>query len=87
MIAVPFNDLTCLGTITEAIAARVEQHDQALVDVAAKYKTTDALIEWIRSLPQRDDDGDNQNESRGSGRGTLLRNARVLAALAKGERT
>jgi hypothetical protein len=64
VIAVPFNDLTCLGTITDEIASRVEQHDQVLVDIAAKYKTTDALVEWIRSLPQRNDDGDKHDGPR-----------------------
>ena len=58
MIGLPFNDLRCLGSITEVIAELVKHQDPALMDLAAKYPTTDALAAWIRTLPQRDDDGD-----------------------------
>lgn len=58
MIALPFNDLRCLSTISELVADLVEQHDPVLVELASKHATTDALAAWIRSLPQRDDDGD-----------------------------
>jgi hypothetical protein len=57
MIGIPFNDLSCLGAITEQIAARVEARDPELVQIAATHPTTAALAEWIRGLPQRDDDG------------------------------
>ncbi|MEO7733331.1 MAG: hypothetical protein ABIY55_20385 [Kofleriaceae bacterium] len=61
MIGVPFdnNDLTCLGSITEIVADLVDSRDPApgLVALAAKYKTTEALAAWIRSLPQRNDEG------------------------------
>ena len=59
MIGVPFdnNDLTCLGTITEAMADLVARRDPLLAELAAKYSTTEALAAWIRSLPQRDDEG------------------------------
>jgi hypothetical protein len=59
VIGVPFedNDLTCLGAITELVAALVGQHDPRLVELAARYPTVQALAAWIRSLPQRNDEG------------------------------
>ena len=61
MIGVPFdnNDLTCLGSITEIVADLVDARDPdpALVALATKYKSTEALAAWIRSLPQRNDEG------------------------------
>lgn len=59
MIGVPFdnNDLSCLGSITEVVAALVTQRDPGLVELAAQYPTTEALATWIRSLPQRNDEG------------------------------
>jgi hypothetical protein len=59
VIGVPFdnNDLTCLGSITEVVAQLVAQRAPKLVELAAQYPTTEALAAWIRSLPQRDDDG------------------------------
>ena len=58
MIALPFNDLRCLGSITELIAEVVKNEDPAIVEIAAKHPTTNSLATWIRTLPQRDDDGD-----------------------------
>jgi len=59
VIGVPFdnNDLSCLGTITEVIADLVARRDPLLAELAATYPTTEALAAWIRSLPQRDDEG------------------------------
>lgn len=57
MIGVPFNDIGCLGAITEVVAELVEHHDQQIVDIAAEHPTTESLAAWIRTLPQRDDDG------------------------------
>jgi len=58
VIAVPFNDHTCLGSITEVVAELVKNQDPAIVEIAAKHPTTASLAAWIRTLPQRDDDGD-----------------------------
>jgi hypothetical protein len=58
VIAIPFNDLTCLGSITEVVAELVKNQDPAIVEIAAKHPTTASLAAWIRTLPQRDDDGD-----------------------------
>jgi len=58
VIGLPFNDLRCLGSITEVIAELVEHHDPIIAELAEKYPTTEALADWIRSLPQRDDLGD-----------------------------
>jgi excisionase family DNA binding protein len=61
MIGVPFdnNDLTGLGSITEVVADLVDSRDPdpALVALATQYKTTAELAAWIRSLPQRKDEG------------------------------
>lgn len=60
MIALPVNDLTCLGTITQEMADRVKANDPAIREIAERHMAcgTGALAAWIRSLPQRDDDGD-----------------------------
>jgi hypothetical protein len=59
VIGVPFedNDLTCLGKITEIIAERVMRRPAWLVELAARFGSTEELAAWIRSLPQRDDEG------------------------------
>ncbi|MCW5803925.1 MAG: hypothetical protein KIT31_16240 [Deltaproteobacteria bacterium] len=58
MIGVPFNDLTCLGSITQTIAGLVQDRDPAIVEIASKHTTTEGLAAWIRTLPQRDDTGE-----------------------------
>ena len=58
MIGLPFNDLRCLGSITEVIAELVKNDDPMLAEMATKHRTTEQLAAWIRTLPQRDDDGD-----------------------------
>ena len=58
MIALPFNDLRCLGSITETVADIVKANEPEIVELAAKHPTTASLAAWIRTLPQRDDDGD-----------------------------
>ncbi len=57
MIGVPFNDLRCLGTITEVVAELVANGDEVVRELASQHATTQSLAEWIRGLPQRDDDG------------------------------
>lgn len=57
MISDPENDGTCLGAITRVVEAMVTARDPQLVELAARYPTTTALIAWIQSLPQRDDLG------------------------------
>ena len=58
MIGVPFNDLRCLGSITEVVAELVTNRDEVIGGIAAKHETTESLANWIRTLPQRDDDGE-----------------------------
>ena len=58
MIGLPFNDLRCMGAITEVIAELVNNRDTAVVEIASRHPTVESLAEWIRGLPQRDDDGD-----------------------------
>lgn len=58
MIGLPFNDHPCLGAITQILATMVEDNDPVLLELAGQYPTTPGLIEYIRSLPQRDDLGD-----------------------------
>ena len=61
MIGLPFNDLRCLGSITEVIAELVKTQDPVIVDIASKHPTTESLAAWIRTLPQRDDDGETKD--------------------------
>lgn len=58
MIGLPFNDLRCLGSITEVIAELVRTRDPIILEIASKHATVESLANWIRSLPQRDDIGD-----------------------------
>ncbi len=58
MIGLPFNDLRCLGSITEVVAELVANRDPLIVEIANQHATTEGLADWIRSLPQRDDDGE-----------------------------
>ncbi|MEJ7598483.1 MAG: hypothetical protein WKG01_11285 [Kofleriaceae bacterium] len=64
MIGLPFNDLRCLGSITEVVAELVANRDPVIAEIAAKHATTGSLADWIRSLPQLDDDGDNDDGPR-----------------------
>nr|HEX4316247.1 hypothetical protein [Kofleriaceae bacterium] len=57
MIALPFNDYTCLGSITEVVAELVATRDPVIVELAHKHTTVEGLVSYIRGLPQRDDDG------------------------------
>ncbi|MGE0397217.1 MAG: hypothetical protein AB7T06_10895 [Kofleriaceae bacterium] len=62
MIAPPLNDQDCLGPTTDYIRAALEARDPALVDLAARFSNTDDLAAWFRSQPQRDDNGDPNEE-------------------------
>jgi hypothetical protein len=61
VIGLPFNDLRCLGSITEVVAEMVSSRDEVLAEIARKHATTENLADWIRTLPQRDDDGDSDD--------------------------
>lgn len=58
MIGLPFNDLRCLGSVTEVIAELVTNRDAVIVELASKHASTEGLADWIRGLPQRDDVGE-----------------------------
>jgi hypothetical protein len=58
VIGIPFNDMRCLGSITEVVAELVTSQDDLIAEVAGKHQTTESLADWIRTLPQRDDDGE-----------------------------
>ncbi|MCE9576286.1 MAG: hypothetical protein K8W52_24265 [Deltaproteobacteria bacterium] len=64
MIGLPFNDRRCLGQITEVVAELVGAGDVVLAQLAEAHPTIEALTEWIRSLPQRDDLGDDDDGPR-----------------------
>jgi len=57
VIGQPHNDHQCLGAITDQVATLVDDRDPALVAIAEAHEDPEALADWIRSLPQRDDDG------------------------------
>jgi hypothetical protein len=61
VIALPFNDLKCLGSITEVVAELVTNHDPVIDEIAKKHTTTSSLADWIRTLPQRDDEGEDND--------------------------
>jgi hypothetical protein len=58
VIELPINDRKCLTGVTDVVRHLVAHHDPAIVAIAERVGTTAALVEWIRSLPQRDDEGD-----------------------------
>ena len=58
MIGLPFNDYQCLGSITEVVAELVRNDDTAVRELARKHATTEGLIQYIRGLPQKNDDGE-----------------------------
>lgn len=57
MIAEPHNDFECLQAITEEVIDRIESDDPMLIAIAEEHGTPEAIAQWIRSLPQRDDTG------------------------------
>jgi hypothetical protein len=58
VIALPFNDWACLGSISQVVDQMVTDRDPLLVELAHKHPTTESLVAYLRSLPQRDDLGD-----------------------------
>jgi hypothetical protein len=60
VIGAPLNDTACLAQI-HALATSATTRDDVRA-VAARFATTKALAGWIRSLPQRDDTGDDTGE-------------------------
>lgn len=57
MIAAPHNDFECLEAITREVVDRIESGDPVLIAIAEEHGTPAAIADWIRSLPQRDDTG------------------------------
>ena len=57
MIEKPHNDHECLDAATDEVIAMVQARDPALVEIAERFGTTDDVAAWLRSLPQRDDEG------------------------------
>lgn len=56
MIGEPYNDRACLGAITEHARERATSAD--VQAIAARFATAAELAAWIRTLPQKNDDGD-----------------------------
>lgn len=56
MIGEPYNDRACLGAITEHARERATSAD--VQTIAARFATAAELAAWIRTLPQKNDDGD-----------------------------
>ena len=57
MIGTPHNDRDCLGPLTERIMELVAEDEPSIVDTAGRFSNLDELAAWIRTLPQRDDEG------------------------------
>ena len=58
MIDFPINDRKCLTGVTDVVRHLVVDRNPELVALAERLGTIAAVVEYIRSLPQRDDDGD-----------------------------
>ncbi len=58
MIGMPLNDRKCLAQVSEVAAELVRSEDVVLREIVDRFRDTRALASWIRSLPQRDDEGD-----------------------------
>jgi hypothetical protein len=58
VIGESLNDRACLDAITEVVVDLVEHRDPQIEALVATYPTTQALAAWLRSLPQRDDEGE-----------------------------
>jgi len=58
VILSPPNDHDCLGKTTEMVREMIAANDPIFVSLRDQFATTDDLIKWLRSLPQRDDTGD-----------------------------
>lgn len=58
MIENPINDVACLSQVTEVVRELIKLQDPLLIEIAGRFTTTRELVEWIRTLPQRDDTGD-----------------------------
>lgn len=57
MIGAPHNDRACLGPLTERIIELVAENEPSIVETAERFANVDELAAWIRTLPQRDDEG------------------------------
>jgi hypothetical protein len=58
MILPPINDHECLGPVTDFARAVVADPSPEVLALARDLGSTTRVVEWIRSLPQRDDTGD-----------------------------
>jgi hypothetical protein len=58
----PFNDFDCLTGITRYMVANLARPD--VVALARRFRSTAQLAEWLRDLPQRNDDGDERDGPR-----------------------
>lgn len=57
MIGTPHNDRACLGPLTERILELVAEDEPSIVTDAERFSDLDELAAWMRTLPQRDDEG------------------------------
>jgi len=58
VIGLPLNDRKCLAQVSEVAASLARSQDLVLKEIAGRFRDTKALASWIRSLPQKDDEGD-----------------------------
>lgn len=55
MIGEPLNDVACLRKVTER--AEAASRRPAVIELAERFRRPTELARWIRTLPQRDDEG------------------------------
>jgi hypothetical protein len=58
MIGTPHNDHECLGYVMNIVEQMVIDRDPTLVELARQLGTIDAVVAFLRALPQRNDESD-----------------------------
>jgi hypothetical protein len=58
MIGTPHNDHDCLGYVMSIVEHMVADRDPTLVELARQLGTIEAVVAFIRALPQRNDESD-----------------------------
>jgi hypothetical protein len=58
MIGTPHNDRECLGYVMNVVEQMVLERDPTLVELARQLGTIEAVVAFIRALPQRNDESD-----------------------------
>jgi hypothetical protein len=58
MIGTPHNDHECLGYVMNVVEQMVHDRDPTIVELARQLGTIEAVVAFLRALPQRNDESD-----------------------------